>query len=69
MIPRSVRIAEAPSFGVPVSEHAPASRGSEAYDELARELAEREEADWVTIERLEPSGEEDADSEHEAEAA
>src|SRR3954469_9619886 len=41
VIPRSVRVAEAPSYGLPVSEHAPASRGSLAYAELAREVAER----------------------------
>jgi chromosome partitioning protein len=51
VIPRSVRIAEAPSFGVPVVEHAPGSPGSSAYRELARELAERESADRVTVER------------------
>src|ERR671918_1377275 len=42
VIPRSVRVAEAPSFGLPVVAHAPASRGSVAYRELALELAERE---------------------------
>src|SRR5919197_5485709 len=42
VIPRSVRIAEAPSFGRPVLAHAPGSGGSAAYHELARELAERE---------------------------
>src|SRR6476659_3888093 len=41
VIPRSVRVAEAPSYGLPVGEHAPASRGSLAYAELAREVAER----------------------------
>ncbi len=41
VIPRSVRVAEAPSYGLPVSEHAPASRGSLAYAALAREVAER----------------------------
>ncbi len=52
VIPRSVRVAEAPSFGVPVVEHAPASRGSVAYRELALELAEREQADRVSVERV-----------------
>ncbi len=52
VIPRSVRVAEAPSFGVPVVEHAPASRGSVAYRELALELAERERADRVSVERV-----------------
>ncbi len=52
VIPRSIRIAEAPSYGVPVMEHAPASRGSTAYRELALELAERERAEQVSVERL-----------------
>ncbi len=41
VIPRSVRLAEAPSYGQPVTEHSPASRGSVAYNDLARELAGR----------------------------
>jgi chromosome partitioning protein len=41
VIPRSVRVAEAPSYGVPVTEHAPASRGSEAYRALAQEVSAR----------------------------
>src|ERR671919_52104 len=44
VIPRSVRVAEAPSYGRPVTEHSPASTGSEAYRALAREVAEREAA-------------------------
>ena len=42
MIPRSVRIAEAPSFGLPVVAHAPASRGAVAYRALLGELEARE---------------------------
>jgi chromosome partitioning protein len=38
VIPRSVRLAEAPSYGLPVIEHAPSSRGSDAYRALAEEL-------------------------------
>jgi chromosome partitioning protein len=49
VIPRSVRIAEAPSFGVPVIDHAPDSSGSVAYRNLARELAAREDAVHVSI--------------------
>jgi chromosome partitioning protein len=56
VIPRSVRVAEAPSFGVPVVAHAPASRGSVAYRELALELAERERADRVSVERVQGAG-------------
>jgi chromosome partitioning protein len=39
VIPRSVRVAEAPSYGVPVSEHDPASAGAKAYLALAEEVA------------------------------
>ena len=42
VIPRSVRVAEAPSHGVPVLEHAPGSSGSTAYRALAAELERRE---------------------------
>ena len=52
VIPRSVRVAEAPSYGLPVIAHAPASRGSVAYRELALELAEREQDERVSVERL-----------------
>jgi chromosome partitioning protein len=41
VIPRSVRIAEAPSHGRPLLDHAPGSAGSEAYRKLAREVTER----------------------------
>jgi len=41
VIPRNVRLGEAPSFGVPVTRHAPRSAGSAAYLELAREVAAR----------------------------
>ncbi len=40
-IPRSVRLAEAPSYGQPVGAYAPASRGAAAYASLAVEAAER----------------------------
>ncbi|HUA10381.1 MAG TPA: ParA family protein [Solirubrobacteraceae bacterium] len=41
VIPRNVRIGEAPSHGVPVTHHDPASTGARAYFELAREVAAR----------------------------
>lgn len=40
-IPRSVRLAEAPSYGQPVGAYAPASRGAAAYAALAVEVAAR----------------------------
>ena len=39
VIPRSVRLAEAPSFGRPIVTYDPASRGADAYRSLAREVA------------------------------
>jgi chromosome partitioning protein len=42
VIPRSVRVAEAPSYGLPVVAHAPTSRGARAYDALLDELVGRE---------------------------
>jgi chromosome partitioning protein len=42
VIPRSVRVAEAPSFGAPVVTHAPASRGAAAYRALLAEITARE---------------------------
>ena len=38
VVPRSIRLAEAPSYGLPVSAYAPASSGAHAYERLAREL-------------------------------
>jgi chromosome partitioning protein len=41
VIPRNVRLGEAPSYGVPVIHHDPHCAGSEAYFELAKEVAAR----------------------------
>jgi chromosome partitioning protein len=41
VIPRNVRLGEAPSFGQPVIHHDPHCAGSEAYFELAKEVAAR----------------------------
>jgi len=38
VVPRSIRLAEAPSYGLPVSAYAPGSTGAQAYEGLAREL-------------------------------
>jgi len=38
IIPRSVRLAEAPSYGLPISAYAPTSVGAMAYEALAKEL-------------------------------
>jgi chromosome partitioning protein len=41
VIPRNIRIAEAPSFGKPVLLHDPLSKGAVAHLQFARELLER----------------------------
>lgn len=41
VIPRNVRLSEAPSHGKPVSAYDSFSRGAEAYDALAREVLEQ----------------------------
>lgn len=41
VVPRNVRLAEAPSFGKPISEHDKWSKGARAYKQLAKEISER----------------------------
>lgn len=38
VVPRSIRLAEAPSYGLPISSYAPSSVGAQAYESLAKEL-------------------------------
>ncbi len=42
VIPRSVRLSEAPSYGLPIALYRPDSRGAEAYASMATELRERD---------------------------
>jgi chromosome partitioning protein len=42
VIPRSVRLAEAPSYGQPINAYAPDSSGAVAYAALAREVLEKD---------------------------
>jgi chromosome partitioning protein len=41
VVPRSVRLSEAPSHGLPIALYDPGSRGADAYRELAGEVAAR----------------------------
>jgi chromosome partitioning protein len=41
IVPRNVRLAEAPSFGLPSVVFDPSAKGSQAYVEFAREMVER----------------------------
>src|SRR5262249_21078255 len=44
IIPRSVRLAEAPSFGKPILTYDPRSKGAESYIKLAKEILDQEQA-------------------------
>lgn len=46
IVPRSIRLAEAPSYGLPISAYAPSSVGAQAYEALAKELLQ---SDGVAI--------------------
>lgn len=42
VIPRTVKLSEAPSFGEPILTYAPKSKGAEAYKKLCREVLKRD---------------------------
>ena len=42
VIPRNIRLAEAPSFGQPIIFYDPGSRGAQAYENLCREVLEND---------------------------
>jgi len=44
IIPRNIRLAEAPSYGLPISAYAPTSVGAVAYEALAKELLQSDGA-------------------------
>lgn len=43
IIPRNIRLAEAPSYGMPINQYDPKSSGAESYRLLADEVIEKEE--------------------------
>ncbi len=43
IVPRSIRLAEAPSFGKPILYYDPRSRGAESYIKLAKEILDHEQ--------------------------
>ena len=48
VIPRNVSLAEAPSFGLPVSDYSPGSAGARRYAILAREIMAAERGTLTT---------------------
>ena len=43
VIPRNIRLSEAPSYGIPITIYDPKSKGSRAYEKLAREILKNDE--------------------------
>jgi chromosome partitioning protein len=48
IIPRSIRLAEAPSYGKPILMYDPRSKGAESYIKLAKEILENEQRNRQT---------------------
>jgi chromosome partitioning protein len=69
IIPRTVRLSEAPGFGVPITIYDPSSKGAKAYRKLAKEFLRREATELplpeeeppsvIAIERTDSPGEEE----------
>ena len=38
VIPRNVRLSEAPSYGMPITEYDPRSKGAKSYEKFAKEF-------------------------------
>ncbi len=38
VVPRNIRLSEAPSFGQPISQYDPRSKGAQAYEQISKEL-------------------------------
>ncbi len=55
VVPRSVRLAEAPSYGLPISVYAPTSMGAQAYEALARELLKGDGVKFSSVKIVEKS--------------
>jgi len=56
IVPRSIRLAEAPSYGLPITVYAPTSSAAKAYAALAREILKQ---DGKNIPDIEEFAEED----------
>ncbi|MGH2710945.1 MAG: ParA family protein [Actinomycetota bacterium] len=71
IIPRTVRLSEAPGFGVPITMYDPSSKGAKAYRKLAKEFLKREATDEplpeheppavIAIERMDAPTDEDGE--------
>jgi chromosome partitioning protein len=56
IIPRNIRLAEAPSYGAPIIKYDKASRGAIAYLALAAEMVRRQKAAEENSEQIPTAG-------------
>ena len=56
VVPRSVRLSEAPSYGLPIALYRPDSKGAQAYEALATELRDRVAATGTSPGPRQPNG-------------
>jgi len=57
IVPRNVRLSEAPSHGLPAVVYDPSSKGAEAYRDLAAEIIKRNPVPEIEVGTLETGGE------------
>lgn len=62
VVPRSIRLGEAPSFGQAIIEYAPQSSGAKAYSALAEEFLRRREPAAAAEENVTPSPDTSSDA-------
>jgi chromosome partitioning protein len=55
VVPRSVRLSEAPSFGLPIAMYRPDSKGADAYASLATEFLARYGMDGAVVNQNAPA--------------